>query len=706
MLILVALAAVPLPQVSAEKGPADIISEEERRLLEILEKHTELATRTRMNADFVPGMVTVYYGDDLEARGIGTIGEAMALVPGISFSLSSDKFGKTLVRGIPRIFASGHIKVLLNGVPLTTTFGIDPVPNIPTEQVERIEIMRGPGSAIHGEFAYAGVMNIITRRKDTRIFGGAESDNTYKSGGIFSLDIPDRDIFMSLNIAGLRSESENVSSPGGVSSMMLAGSNPEESCIVGADETFDAPHEIFHGEEDDDGARPNIPEFAEKDFDVNETYDTDKKRKDYRSGIFTLDYKDFSLHTHLFENKQEDFYKMNQWSISVHQKMRFSPSLRANLKLGWQKQEFEAENTDSYSYQLANIYPNGWMYGLNYDESLLHGGIELIWKLGERHRILAEWAFARSELKDVCQNGEESVLHVAPDYDFSPVSSVRQFEGMDRLINSVTIQDEFRISERFTLTGGMRYDHYDDIGEKVSPRFAAVYRLNKQPSASRRHILKAQYARAFRPPTFLELYASDPTLGISDIESEIIDTCELGYIFRSLDTVARITLFYSDSRTRIGDMRENPEKFYSSGTELELERQLIRDTLKLDGNLSYVKTKERETGQEIPQAAEWLANIGMIYRPSHSLLFALQYSYAGGREDIYYDDGRDDSDKYHTVNLTANIFDMGFEGLILSAGVKNLFEEDIRYSVRQDDFGRNEISEPERWWWIKISHTF
>jgi len=47
--------------------------EEHLRLLEVIEKHTEIATKTRLNADFVPGIVSVLYGDELQARGIRSV---------------------------------------------------------------------------------------------------------------------------------------------------------------------------------------------------------------------------------------------------------------------------------------------------------------------------------------------------------------------------------------------------------------------------------------------------------------------------------------------------------------------------------------------------------------------------------------------------------------------------------------------------------
>jgi iron complex outermembrane receptor protein len=205
--------------------------------------------------------------------------------------------------------------------------------------------------------------------------------------------------------------------------------------------------------------------------------------------------------------------------------------------------------------------------------------------------------------------------------------------------------------------------------------------------------------------------AKDPDIRIADIQSETIDTCELGYIYRNVQTVGRLTLFYSDIKARTEDMLTEPERFYSSGAELELERPLIRDVLKFDGNLSYTNTRSRDADREIPEAADWLANAGLIYRPSRSLLFALQYYYVGDREGY---DGEHISG-YHTADFALNIFNLGIEGLTLRAGVKNIFEEDVRYYSSRpgegdcldgDSSGDLDESDSGRWWWIKISYEF
>ncbi len=68
-------------------GPDDALPDEEleefQELLKILDEETTVATKTRLNSDYVPGMVTVLQGEDLEALGIATVWEALSLVPGI-----------------------------------------------------------------------------------------------------------------------------------------------------------------------------------------------------------------------------------------------------------------------------------------------------------------------------------------------------------------------------------------------------------------------------------------------------------------------------------------------------------------------------------------------------------------------------------------------------------------------------------------------
>ncbi|MDY7033898.1 MAG: TonB-dependent receptor [Thermodesulfobacteriota bacterium] len=671
MLAVLTLATVlPLSYASDQEADTDGLTEhispadqeELEKLKKTVDYLTDIVTKTRLNADYVPGIVTVLYGDDLEARGVRTVGEALTLVPGINLFLTSRNSWKTVIRGVSKTFASGQMKILLDDMPMTTSFGIDLIPNMPLEQVERIEIIRGPGSAIHGEFAYAGVMNIITRSKGNRVFGSAGSHDMYLGGGVFSNDYTGKDLELSFNLAG----------------MTDAGSD------ITAVSTYDVGT-----------AQGNDTSVIIDPADVNVS-------KSYGAGLFKLNYNDFSLRAHLIENAQDDSHRSNRWGVMANQTLNLTSSLKAEIHTGLQSQTYDTDDMYPYTLESAYTYSDDWIYEFNCDERLFHGGAELIWNGWDHQTLLLGWSFAKTELEYIRREDIYDIQH---------------FEDTDRLLNSIFVQDEFRISDRFTLTTGLRYDHYDDIGDNFTPRIAAVYRLNKRHSATPQHIVKAQYAQSFRPPTFLEMRIVDGQENGDDptIELETADTYEFGYIYRSLDMVWRVTFFYSDLEARLDEVEsiENREHYLIKGVELELEHSFISDALKLDSNLSYADSADGDMEQDLPEMADWIANVGIIYQPFKILSLALQYRYVSDLQGKS-QDSSNLMPGYHTVNITFNLFNLGLKGLTLRAGIKNLFEEDIPYSSDIDNgyvSGSSYFSYPEdspqaRWWWFKVSYEF
>ena len=138
-------------------------NEEILKMLEVIEQHTEIVTKTKLNVDYVPGMITVLYGDELEALGIQTMVEALSLVPGFEISMDQMGLDQIIVRKIGKTFSSGNVKFLLNSVSVNTIFNGfgESIHRIPISLIDRIEVIRGPGSAMHGEFAYVGVVNVM-----------------------------------------------------------------------------------------------------------------------------------------------------------------------------------------------------------------------------------------------------------------------------------------------------------------------------------------------------------------------------------------------------------------------------------------------------------------------------------------------------------------------------------------------------------------
>jgi iron complex outermembrane receptor protein len=71
----------------------------------------------------------------------------------------------------------------------------------------------------------------------------------------------------------------------------------------------------------------------------------------------------------------------------------------------------------------------------------------------------------------------------------------------DRTNTAAYVQDEWRILDNLSLTTGIRYDHYDDVGSSTNPRIGLVWEVVKNVD------LKLLYGEAFRIPTFDELYS-------------------------------------------------------------------------------------------------------------------------------------------------------------------------------------------------------
>ncbi|MEZ5575659.1 MAG: TonB-dependent receptor plug domain-containing protein [Candidatus Competibacteraceae bacterium] len=194
----------------AEEVSTDLVAmagEDEQwlgELMQVLDESTEIATKSRLNADYVPGMVTVLQGRDLEALGMRTVWDALALIPGVIINQGPTGELFVGVRGFTSPFNSGNIKVLLNSTLMSRdSSGLSSQAlSLPIEQVDRIEFIRGPGAVLYGDFAYYGVLNILTRQGNSRISTRVDEHGTTTSGGLYSYRSEDGETRFSLNMAG------------------------------------------------------------------------------------------------------------------------------------------------------------------------------------------------------------------------------------------------------------------------------------------------------------------------------------------------------------------------------------------------------------------------------------------------------------------------------------------------------------------------
>jgi len=152
--LLALLVVAPLAPAGAQEAPTTIIPDT-----------VVTATRVPTPQERIPAATTVIDRQEIEERGYVTLADALAAVPGLRLIQAGGPGQQA--SGFVRGTNSRHVLVLRDGVPLNDSSEPNGAINFGNEllgDVERIEVVRGPVSAVYGTAAIGGVVNLITRR--------------------------------------------------------------------------------------------------------------------------------------------------------------------------------------------------------------------------------------------------------------------------------------------------------------------------------------------------------------------------------------------------------------------------------------------------------------------------------------------------------------------------------------------------------------
>jgi outer membrane receptor for ferrienterochelin and colicin len=144
---------------------------------ELLNMKTTIASKTTLTPRETPGIVSFITEEEIKNSGARDLIDVLRLVPGFDFGYDVQSVIGVGLRG--NWVHEGKILMLIDGQPMNELryYNIPFGNHIPVDQIKRIEIIRGPGSAIYGGNAELGVINIITRSgKDIQ---GVEISGTY-----------------------------------------------------------------------------------------------------------------------------------------------------------------------------------------------------------------------------------------------------------------------------------------------------------------------------------------------------------------------------------------------------------------------------------------------------------------------------------------------------------------------------------------------
>ena len=202
-LLLGSLQETPDGKAPQDKAPQEKPKDlSELSLEELSNLEVTTASRKAQRLADVPAAVGVVRGDDIRRMGVRTIEDALRMIPGVNVSRIDGNKWSISIRGFSDRFAT-KLQVLVDGRSIYTPLfsGVFwEMQDTFIEDIDRIEVIRGPGGATWGANAVNGVINIITKKAadtqgvhvhagggtEERAFGGAryggtDGDVTYRA---------------------------------------------------------------------------------------------------------------------------------------------------------------------------------------------------------------------------------------------------------------------------------------------------------------------------------------------------------------------------------------------------------------------------------------------------------------------------------------------------------------------------------------------
>src|SRR5262245_40017309 len=143
------------------------------------------ATRAPQQSINVPGSTAIVTGDELRRRGTRTLAEALQDVVGLDTGEGSDNGARLPNIGMWGLKEFDALLITLDGVPVGGPFNPS-LAQIPVEEIDRIEIVKGPQGTLYGVSAFAGMVQVFRRGESAGGFvrgGGGSFSNGYGSFG-------------------------------------------------------------------------------------------------------------------------------------------------------------------------------------------------------------------------------------------------------------------------------------------------------------------------------------------------------------------------------------------------------------------------------------------------------------------------------------------------------------------------------------------
>ncbi len=600
---------------------------------ELAETPVTIATGTPKPVYQSAAITSLVTAEQIKSMGATQLHEVLETVPGVHATLQPNSGDYSYsIRGI-RNAQNSEVLILLNGTRITTPFNgtLMTGTEMPIEDIQQVEVIRGPGSALYGADAFAGVINIITKKAndiDGKVLGVRAGDHGTQSGwGQYGAQWAGWDVAASLQYQ--HSDGDN-------SRIVHADAQTLNDSLLGthashAPGPMNTNFGLFNGHLNLQRKHWDIGFWAYNSnggtraggagaLDPNGNANGEQYLGDVRfSTEDWLDNWELTAHASYL---QADFQAQNH----------LLPS-NAVLPIG-------SDGNISSSSQSLTLFTDGLNLNLGHMEKIPSIELSSIYKGLNNHIIRFSTGFRYEGIttSDSRNFGYGVPLPPVVDGALTNVTSTSfaYLPAIHRTIKSLVAQDEWQIADHWHFTAGVRYDYYSDFGGTTNPRLALVWDINEQLTS------KLLYGKAFRAPNFAEqVTQNNPViLGNRSLKPETINTYEWALNYRPTSALSTaVDVFYyqlNDLISAVPDPNRSTSTYQNSGnqngygTEFEFNWQ-IAEQWRVRGNYAWQHSVNEKTDNPVTGVPEHHVFVAFDWQFLPQWQLQPQLNWIGGR---------------------------------------------------------------------------
>jgi len=661
---ILALLIYPLASYTQASDPSQFTAASEESLLFQEIPLVVGASKYEQKVTQAPSSVSIVTSQDIKKNGYRTLADILRSASG--FYVTYDRnYSYVGVRGFGRP-GDYNSRILLTIDGHRTNDNIYDQAMVGTESIldvdliDRVEIIRGPGSSLYGSNAFFGVINIITKRgrdlKGVEVSGEAGSFQTYKG----RVSYGDR----------YQGGAEAIVSATGYDTKGDSLYYKEFDPAYSADPR--ASNNGITDNTDYDRFQSLFSTVALGDFTLQGAYVS--RTKGIPTGAFDTDFNDP-------QNRTVD--TRSYGDLKYEHSMGARTDLTARLFYDY--------------YQYYGHYPSYTLWSTQYREyaygSWWGSELRLVSRFQDNQRLITG-----AEFQDNLRQDQRTAT--------DPFDPTAEFSDSRRSrIWAVYLQDEITFTKALILNAGVRYDHYSTFGGTTNPRLALIM------SPAEKSTIKLIYGTAFRAPNDYELYyVSSTSLPNPDLMPEKIKTTEVvfdqymgdhlrasvsGYYYQITNLID-----YGPSATPGILQFQNVDDVSATGSELELEGKWANG---LEGRVSYTvqRTKDKTTGEPLTNSPGQMGKAAMhVPLMQQKLFLGIEEQYMGRRMT----DGGEYAPAFYITNMT--LFSQNIlPRLEASVSVYNVLDKKYGDPVTLD-FVQPTIQQDGRSYRFKLTYAF